>query len=1027
MNFPTKYRFCQNGVLRTTLLPYEQQSLEKVLKQQAFQEGLFLASQNFHHKLQQFPQNNDIKLRNTVYGYLSRSRHRPTPFGLFAFVSPLNFQVQENEQAAILTSRPEARKTALDFSILFEIYLKLIQFKELREQVCYFANSTYYQAGDKIKYIDYIQKGLTLEYIVSQVSHDEILLEILDYFLSGHSFIDGINHFSERHAIEPEHLKEYFHLLIDYNLLISELHPNLTGKDYLSRIRKILRRVNDKTNNKALKRILLTLNQIQSLQDCLDASILNDASAYQKIAALLEELQINSKNRILFSVDAMRKSKPIQMRKEDTDNLLEAVELLQMLSTNQNSRIDRFKEEFYDRYQDEEIPLLIALDPDIGLGSHFTEELINTPLLNSYPFQEKGAFKFELSKVEHFLLKKLIQLPVEQGNCLYLDRTELEQVFSKKEQPKFANTLNLSFSVYKKGDESNLQLHGAFGPSAICMLNRFSHLSSNIAQLSTQLLEAETQATNAIQAEVLHISELRSANISKHPSLSSHEIPYFLTASSNSENVIHLNDLYLQIISGKLCLIHKKANKSVCIIPRLFNALNYDFKSSPLFRFFGDLQIEELGKSIVFNWGQIQNLFPSLPRVQYKNIILQPACQTLNLQQIRQLLNCTTNTNFLEKTSELKMPQKLYLYENGNPIFFDLNDPSSTEIFRHRLAKKTQVFITEYIDRDTSLVKDDQGKNYIHEILLPIVKREIYKEFVPTISPHSSMTQKTFFPGQEWLYAKLYCGKKVADQILCEAIAPLSQTLLQKEQIKSWYFIRYLDKTGFHLRLRFQSIGSIAPLIETLLKFTKPFIQKREIHKIKYDIYQREMQRYTLLDIEKNEHAFHINAEMVLQFLKTNQEERWLFAFHFLDFFLSSFKMDLPQKLAFVTRMSRSFQMEYGLINKQRRKNLSDNFRKKQTQLNRSLDWPNFSAISNPYHAYHCNLAEQVLASVATDEYADLKIDDFLWSHLHMFFIRLFEIAPRKQEAVLYYLAEKFYASAIGRLKAQQKTQHALI
>jgi len=62
--------------------------------------------------------------------------------------------------------------------------------------------------------------------------------------------------------------------------------------------------------------------------------------------------------------------------------------------------------------------------------------------------------------------------------------------------------------------------------------------------------------------------------------------------------------------------------------------------------------------------------------------------------------------------------------------------------------------------------------------------------------------QRTFTPGDHWLYFKVYTGFKTADQIITQVIAPLANQLLNSQIISKWFFIRYSDPE-LHLRLRF--------------------------------------------------------------------------------------------------------------------------------------------------------------------------------------------------------------------------------
>jgi len=58
--------------------------------------------------------------------------------------------------------------------------------------------------------------------------------------------------------------------------------------------------------------------------------------------------------------------------------------------------------------------------------------------------------------------------------------------------------------------------------------------------------------------------------------------------------------------------------------------------------------------------------------------------------------------------------------------------------------------------------------------------------------------KRTFIPGDEWLYIKLYTGYKTADTILTEILPEIISKLKDEQLIDKWFFIRYYDP-HYHL------------------------------------------------------------------------------------------------------------------------------------------------------------------------------------------------------------------------------------
>jgi thiopeptide-type bacteriocin biosynthesis protein len=61
--------------------------------------------------------------------------------------------------------------------------------------------------------------------------------------------------------------------------------------------------------------------------------------------------------------------------------------------------------------------------------------------------------------------------------------------------------------------------------------------------------------------------------------------------------------------------------------------------------------------------------------------------------------------------------------------------------------------------------------------------------------------KRSFTIGEEWLYFKIYCGVKTANELLISVVEPLVTKLRKEKKITLWFFIRYSDPEH-HLRIR---------------------------------------------------------------------------------------------------------------------------------------------------------------------------------------------------------------------------------
>ena len=119
---------------------------------------------------------------------------------------------------------------------------------------------------------------------------------------------------------------------------------------------------------------------------------------------------------------------------------------------------------------------------------------------------------------------------------------------------------------------------GVWGASATNLINRLSHGDEEIENLVETLLNIEQELhPNQIIAEVIHLPSDGIGNITRRKCSRQFEIP-FLTLE-NSENVIHLSDILISVVDGKIVL--RTVNDKREILPKLSNAHYYKVNNLP--------------------------------------------------------------------------------------------------------------------------------------------------------------------------------------------------------------------------------------------------------------------------------------------------------------------------------------------------------------------------------------------------------------------------------------------------------------
>ena len=282
--------------------------------------------------------------------------------------------------------------------------------------------------------------------------------------------------------------------------------------------------------------------------------------------------------------------------------------------------------------------------------------------------------------------------------------------------------------------------------------------------------------------------------------------------------------------------------------------------------------------------------------------------------------------------------------------------------------------------------------------------------------------QRTFIPGDRWLYVKIYTGFKTADYLLKEAIPQVANRLLANRVIGKWFFIRYSDPE-LHLRLRFLLTDTNQVGIPVLLlhQTLQEFIQNDLVWKVQLDTYQREVERYGAATMELSESLFFRDSQYFTQILGTLRDEeaetdRWRLALASVDALLNDFGFALPQKLEFISTVNDNFVREFGLLNS--RSQLSDKYRAHRKAVEALLEatdekHQSIYRILDARSNMQKPIAGQIMEHVEKGE----KLNALLSSYTHMMMNRWFRSKQRMHEAVVYDFLLKYYKSKKAREK----------
>lgn len=281
--------------------------------------------------------------------------------------------------------------------------------------------------------------------------------------------------------------------------------------------------------------------------------------------------------------------------------------------------------------------------------------------------------------------------------------------------------------------------------------------------------------------------------------------------------------------------------------------------------------------------------------------------------------------------------------------------------------------------------------------------------------------QRKFFLGDEWLYYKIYLGEYVSDFVLTDIVYVISKQLIDNKIIDKFFFIRYQDSEGYHIRIRLHiiDIKNINIVINTFNSLIRETFNKNMINKIQADTYERELERYYGECISYSENIFYIDSLTILNFLsilhQNNLPEyfRWLFGIYSIDSFMINFEIDLKQRLEIAELLNSSFYKEFG-VDKYLVRQLDEKYRTEKDEIYQVLNNKNkdFFALIN-FRSIHMSKNIENIKS----KLSNTQIKEILISFIHMSCNRLFRSNQRKHEFVLYHFLWKYYRNEVGKVK----------
>ncbi len=887
------------------------------------------ASQEFNELLELVQDEQDLRrlpenVQQTIWKYFNRATYRSTPYGAFAAIGTAAAGKDQPGNGLVI------KEQVLHWYPDWLAHRQIDMGPELVfDGDCWLqTNSTWYPVGEDIRYVSKEASG----YELTDITPSALIMDILYACTTPRAASSVWGQFSETYG-QAEVKENIIQMLAD-QLLFSSAQPNLTGPEYFERI-------GFKAQSDARPYIIA---------ERLLASGTIDYSLLRHVPELVARLAA-------------------------------------VLPSYHSPELSTFAKAFAWKFGEKEVPLMVALDPELGVGYGNMDQQYETALIEKL---KSFADSDQDQSTQDFLIKALIS---ERADVINLEDLQLP---SRSANLPLANTVPVVCTV----SDELLYLEYAGGATANAILGRFTLALPDVERHCRAMAGLEQAANpDVLFFDISYTIGTVTDNVNRRK----HIYPFQLCIHNfdTSADPLRADDLMVSVQGEQVYLRSHKSGKR--LVPRFASGYNYLFSDLPLFRFLCDLQHQQIHKNLSLKLRERIKGLNYYPRLQYKNIVLSPATWLIKKEEVNAYPGATPKEKLVCCLKDLATSRYLKCGRGDQTLFFDTSDAEHLKGLNDYLLKEKEAYFEESWLPGNSLIKDEQGNPFMPQLILTLSHQQTIYRGIP--EPLFKPTNTVIVPGQRWLYFEIFVHPMRADLVLCDYIQPFIVT--NQSAIEKWFFVRY-SQDGHHLRVRFQLTDQsyMQQIMPHFFSALLPLMEQGIISDIRIRPYRQETERYGEQFMENVEQHFYLDTCFTGAILQeaTSIEEKYLWALKLLT---DCRECDLLPPVIFdelIATNCAAYCQEQGLTPAGYK------------ELNRAAKALNNSGELITGHGlliHYMTMRDSLLGTLSLYEPQHRPV--LFTALFHMLVNRLFKTDQRLQEAIIYCFFERSLKSVRGK------------
>lgn len=758
--------------------------------------------------------------------YDIRMRTRPTPFGLFAGVGGGRFDTSAKWE----TGTGHRTRTRVDMEWLLSTVHRLEQDRLLLARVTVQAHAALTERGDRVV-LDYASTlgrppgGPTRTSISARRTPvvAEILREGRGPILAGVLACTV----ADRFGLPAEKVMDLVVGMAAQELLVTALRPPLDGGDPLRHVLGAVAAAETAPMTEATTAaetmtarsatLVAGLHEVD--ERCRAYDEMPVGQGRRELAALTEATRRIHPHETPLHVDA-RIDVDVRLPPAVQREVEHAAEVLWRLSPPRLGMrpLRRYHEAFLEKYgADRAVPILELLDDIRGLGA---------PAGYKWPPSEKAAPPPDEPRRSE-LLARLVASATRRGRLeIVLDDDMIDELaYDEAAVTDLPNSCELCLHVVAPSlDELTAgTFRAVLSPSpgshhAGATLGRFSGLLPDLdAESAVRQADRPLHIQDAIAADIAFIPRSgRAANLAHTTPYAGRRISVGLPDSGRAEE-IRLDELSVTANLERLCLVHLPTGQE--IVPALPNMVSAYTQAPNPARMLFELGLEGQRLWEPWDWGPLRDA-PFLPGVRVGRTVLSaPAWRMDELLSAATAATTATTAAGPEHDGRgghgsqpswdealdrwraaWNVPRQVLAVSMDQRLLLDLNDHWHRELLRDEL-RKTPGLVAQAVAGEAEGWLDNGHPCHVTEIVVPLERRDRRPGRPPHVRPVVT-GRKPSGAGGPWVYLKLRIPRRSQDDFLRDRLPDLVRAGMERGADR-WFFIRYSDQAGHHLRLRF--------------------------------------------------------------------------------------------------------------------------------------------------------------------------------------------------------------------------------